>query len=77
MCPKAVWMSDFQKQLLQKHNLKMSKCLNSYHIYMNINDFIYRDLKFIKELGVKIGPVHNVISFNQKPWMTDYMDFKC
>ena len=71
-------MSDFQKQLLQKNNLKVSKCPKLIlHLYEHKNYCIhYRNLKFVKELGVKIGPVHNVISFNQKPWLKEYIDFK-
>ena len=35
----------------------------------------YRNLKFIKSLGVEIGTVHNVVSFIQEPWMKPYIDF--
>jgi hypothetical protein len=35
----------------------------------------YRNLKFVKELGVEIGKVHSVISFEQKPWLKEYIDF--
>jgi hypothetical protein len=35
----------------------------------------YRNLKYIKSLGVKIGNVHNVISFKQKAWLEPYIDF--
>ena len=34
----------------------------------------YRNLKFVKELGFKIK-VHNIVSFNQKPWMKSDIDF--
>ena len=70
-------MSDFQKQLLQKHNLKVSKCPKLIpHLYELKNYCIhFRNLKFVEKLGVKIGLVHNVISFNQKPWMKEYIDF--
>jgi len=29
----------------------------------------------IKELGVEITAVHNVISFKQKPWLEQYISF--
>ena len=35
----------------------------------------YRNLKFVEKLGIKIGPVHNIVSFNQKPWLKTYIDF--
>ena len=71
ICPKAEWMSDFQKQLLQTNNLKVSKCPKLIpHLYEHKNYCIhYRNFKFVEKLGVKIGLVHNVISFNQKPWL--------
>ena len=34
----------------------------------------YRNLKFVKELGVNIK-VHNVVEFQQKPWLKTYIDF--
>ena len=70
-------MSDFQKQLLQKNNFKVSKCPKLIpHLYEHKNYCIhYRNFKFVEKLGVKIGLVHNVISFNQKPWLKEYIDF--
>ena len=35
----------------------------------------YRNLKFIKDLGVEIGEVHKVFSFDQSPWLKTYIDF--
>ena len=35
----------------------------------------YRSLKFVEKLGVKIGEVHNIVSFKQKAWLKPYIDF--
>jgi hypothetical protein len=35
----------------------------------------YRNLKFAKDLGVEITKVHNIVKFNQKPWLKTYIDF--
>ena len=35
----------------------------------------YRNLKYVVGLGVKIGEVHNIISFKQKAWLKQYIDF--
>ena len=35
----------------------------------------YRNLKFIKDLGVEIGQVHNILSFDQSAWLKKYIDF--
>jgi hypothetical protein len=32
-------------------------------------------LKYVKSLGVELGKVHNIISFQQKPWLKTYIDF--
>jgi len=46
------------------------------HLYEHKNYCLhYRNLKFIKSLGVEIGTVHNVVSFIQEPWMKPYIDF--
>ena len=37
--------------------------------------FITEILNFVKELGVEIGTVHNIISFKQKNWMNKYISF--
>ena len=88
MAPGLNWLSNFQKQLLrEKQNdkrktdkerpLKVSTCGKVVpHLFEHKNYCIhYRNLKFVKDLGVEIGPVHNVISFEQKPWLKEYIDF--
>ena len=30
---------------------------------------------FVEDLGVEIGQIHNGASFNQKPWLKEYIDF--
>jgi hypothetical protein len=77
ICPKAEWMSDFQKQLLKQNNMKLSKCPKLIpHLFEHKNYCIhYRNLKFVESSGVKTGRIHNVVSFNQKPWLKEYIDF--
>ena len=72
----------YKKTLAQANNsitkdnkLKSSNKLIT-HLFEHKNSCLhYRNLKFIKELGVEIGKVHNVVSFNQKPWLASYIDF--
>jgi hypothetical protein len=68
----------FSKTIITNNKLKVSKCPKLIpHLYEHKNYCIhYRNLTFVKELEVKIGTVHNVISFNQKPWLKEYIDFK-
>ena len=35
----------------------------------------YRNLKYIVDLGVEVSEVHNVVSFNQSPWLEKYIKF--
>lgn len=34
----------------------------------------YRNLKFVLDLGLKLGTVHNIVSFDQKAWLKPYID---
>ncbi len=50
---------------LQNHNVHLFEH-NNYVIH-------YRLLKFVVELGVKLGVVHNIISFKQKRFLEPYI----
>ena len=57
--------------------MRISKCPKLVpHFYEHKNYCIhYRNLKYVKSLGVELGKVHNIISFKQKPWLKEYIDF--
>ena len=82
------WMSEFQKDMLRKHNPKLGKKIDEKgdvdvgcaklvpHLMEHKNYCIhYRNLKYIKELGVTLGKVHNIVSFKQQAWLKPYIDF--
>jgi hypothetical protein len=88
LTPNTKWMSEFQKGMLSRHNDTISKKLaRGEDVDVGCNKLIphlmehknycihYRNLKFIKELGVEIGDVYNIVSFKQKAWLKDYIDF--
>ena len=81
VCPentnvKEEWLSDYQKHLLKELKMKNSKCDKLIPHLHDHNNYVlhYRNLKFVKELGVEIK-LNKVISFDQKPWLKSYIDF--
>jgi len=82
VCPENInvkqeWLSEFQEKLMKDLNVKTVDCNKLVpHLYDHKNYVIhYRNLKFVKNLGVEIGHVHNVISFKQKQWLETYISF--
>ena len=81
LTPDQDWFSDFQKNVGEKVGIIKKGKYNGTsklipHLYEHKNYVIhYRNLKFIHNLGVKIGSIHRVISFDQKPWLKSYIDF--
>ena len=74
--PKEEWFSYFQKELKIKTQSK-SKCPKLIpHFHEHLNYCIhYRLLKYVvKELGVKVDKVHNVVEFKQSKWMEPYIE---
>ena len=80
--PDIEWFSEFQKELGKKTgNLKDNEhdnasCKVIPHLYDH-NEYVihYRNLKFLVALGVKVTKLHKVITFNQSPWLKEYIDF--
>lgn len=78
MTPTEDMFSDYQKELMKKHNIKANKNTTKLvpHLMDKKNYCIhYRNLKYVVELGLKITIVHNIISFKQKTWLKEYIDF--
>ena len=76
------WFSDFQKNVGK--NMNVIKSDGRYagceklvpHLYEHKDYAIhYRNLKFVKELGVEISDVSKIVSFEQKAWLKPYIDF--
>ena len=80
--PKLEWFSEYQMEVATqckaiKENGKYSAtCKLIPHLFDRPNYVIhYRNLKFVLELGAKVTKVHKVLSFKQKPWLEQYIDF--
>ena len=72
------WFSDVQKEIGVKNKIiKKGKYRGSNklipHLFEHKNYVIhYRNLKFIKDLGVEIGEVHKVLSYRFRVSDTNY-----
>ena len=81
LTPSLEWFSEFQKEVGGKTGIiKKGKYRGTNklvpHLFDHKNYVLhYRNLKFIKELGVEITKVHRVLSFKQKAWLKEYIDF--
>jgi hypothetical protein len=74
--PDEAWFSESQKELKIKTKSK-SKCEKLIpHFHEHLNYCIhYRTLKYVvKDLGVQIDKLHNVVEFKQKKWMQPYIE---
>ena len=67
----------YQLEISKKNNSKVGGCAKLVpHLMDKIRYCIhYRNLKFVKDLGMIITKVHNIVSFNQKPFLKQYIDF--
>jgi hypothetical protein len=69
--PDEAWFSEYQKELKikTKNKSKCEKLIPHFHEHLNYC-IHYRTLKYVvKELGVQIDKLHNVVEFKQKKWM--------
>ena len=76
LTPKDEWLSDYQKELKKKMNIKHSTAKLIPHLADHKNYCVrYRSLKYLVNLGVEIKKVHTIVSFKQKKWLKPYIDF--
>ena len=70
-------LSKYQHSLIEKDNIKVGGSAKLVPHLMTHEKYCVhcRNLKFVKELGVKIIKLHNVVQFKQKPWLKTYIDF--
>jgi hypothetical protein len=77
LSPTIEMLSEYQKQIAENNKVKIGGCSKLVPHLMKHEKYCihYRNLKFIKELGLEITAVHNVVQFNQKPFLKEYIDF--
>ena len=67
LSPTTEMLSEYQKQIAGHNKVKVGGCSKLVPHLMKHEKYCihYRNLKFIKELGIEITAVHNVVQFNQ------------
>ena len=70
-------LSPYLKQLIEELNLKTG---NVQKLVPNLQDkqkyvLHHRNLKLYLQLGMKLIKIHRVFLFQQRPWLTPYIDF--
>jgi hypothetical protein len=81
LVPDIEWFSDYQKMVGEKTNIiKNGKFKGTPklipHLFEHKNYVLhYKNLKFIKDLGVEIEMVGQPLKFEQKAWMEPYITF--
>jgi hypothetical protein len=71
-------LSSLSKKIIKSENLYRSKKIKKLipNLY-DKTDYIlhYRNLKLYLKLGLKLKKIHKIITFKQKPWLEEYVDF--
>ena len=69
-------LSDYQRHLLQDEGFSKPPPKLVPNLRNKMNYVIhYRNLKLYLELGLRLTNVHRVLSFNQSPWLKNYINF--
>ena len=70
-------LSPYQQNLLRKLYLGENSIKKLVPNLYNKKDYVvhYRNLQLYLSLGMKVTKVHKILTFQQKPWLREYIDF--
>ena len=70
-------LSPYQQNLLRKLDLGENSTKKLVPNLYNKKDYVvhYRNLQLYLSFGMKVTKVHKILSFQQKPWLREYIDF--
>ena len=82
VCPEKVkvsndMLSGYCKEIANKFNILIGSISKLIPTLRDKKEYVlhYRNLQLYLDLGLKIKKVHQVLEFNQSPWLMQYIDF--
>ena len=70
-------LSGYCKKISEKYNISISQVNKLIPTLRDKKEYVlhYRNLQLYLNLGLKIKKVHQVLEFDQSPWLKQYIDF--
>ena len=70
-------LSAYCKKIAEKYNISIGLVSKLSPTLRDKKEYVlhYRNLKLYLDLGLKIKKVHQVLIFDQSPWLKQYIDF--
>ena len=70
-------LSGYCKKIAKKYNISIGLVRKLIPTLKDKKEYVlhYRNLQLYMDLGLKIKKVHQVLEFNQSPWLKQYIDF--
>ena len=77
VCVREDMLANYCKSIKDKYNISIGQVYKLIPTLSEKRNYVlhYRNLKLYMDLGLTIKKVHRVLSFNQSPWLKQYIDF--